>query len=156
MDEKDSKKYELAYLLSPLVPADKLDETLNQEVFSVITGLNGEITFKSNPDLKKLAYTIKKVTHNQRSSFKDAYFGYVQFTALPEVIDELNNKLKKSEQLVRFLLIMALKVADKEIKIKPTEAIETLAKEESIDILGDHQVDEATIDREIEGLLATA
>lgn len=154
MDEKDTKKYELAYLLSPLVPADKLEETLNQEVLSLITGLAGEITLKPNPELRKLAYTIKKVTHHQRSSFKDAYFGYIQFTALPEVIDELNNKLKKSEQLIRFLLIIALKVADKEIKIKPTEAVEALAKEESTG-LDEHKVDEATIDREIEGLLAT-
>lgn len=158
MEKQDAKKYELGYLLSPLVPTDQVEEKLNQEILSVISKAGGEVVSSQSPKMISLAYPIKKYVGNKKSTFKDAYFGCVNFVASGEAVAELSDALKNSEFLIRTLLIVAPKVAVKKKEARAPEAKkvadEPVASAEDSPVKKD--VDQAEIDKEIEGLLAQA
>ena len=153
------KKYELGYLLSPLIPAADLESIVQEQIVALIVSLGGEVAASPVPVMKTLAYLIKKDTGNKRANFKEAYFGYIHFTLNPANITKLNEALVKVDVVLRVLLIIAIKTVGK----KP--AIVTPAKEEEqSDQLGENvpiaksepkeEANQEEIDREIEGLLS--
>lgn len=153
------KKYELGYLLSPLIPADDLEAVVQDQIVALVIGLGGEVTASPVPVMKNLAYPVKKDSGNKRANFKDAYFGYIHFTLNPSNITKFNESLTKVDAILRVLLIIAIKTVGK----KP--AITTSAKEESKvsqpsekNTPAKPEVREGAkqeeIDREIEGLLS--
>lgn len=98
--------YEIGYLLTPLIPEEKLDE----EVFvlrKLIEDKKGLIINEARPKMRKLAYIIK--------NFESAYFGWIKFTADPETIKEIESSLKNppigGDKLVRFLIVKVIKEA---------------------------------------------
>lgn len=130
--EKEQKMYEIGYLLTPLISEEKLDE----EVFvlrKLIDDKKGLIINEARPKMRKLAYPIKKL--------ESAYFGWIKFTADPEIIEEIESSLKKSDKVIRFLIVkvakeaavsrLARKVVKKKKPTEPKEKIEI--KPEEID-----------------------
>ena len=95
------KKYELGYLLSPLIPAADLESIVQEQIVALIVSLGGEVAASPVPVMKTLAYLIKKDTGNKRANFKEAYFGYIHFTLNPANITKLNEALVKVDVVLR-------------------------------------------------------
>lgn len=152
------KKYELGYLLSPLVSAENLAATVQSEIIAPITALGGEVSASPLPSMKSLAYPIKKDIGNKKATFKDAYFGYVHFSLKPNDAVKLNQTLAKSDLLVRVLLILAIRTIGKKPKALPAKEVKTEVKAPADAMPTEEvvvkEVNQEEIDREIEGLLS--
>jgi len=80
---ENKKKYELGYLLSSkLEEKDALSEL--DKIHDFIKKSDGGIVLEEAPAKRRLAYPIKKE--------QEAYFGWLEFLAAPEKIEELRNK----------------------------------------------------------------
>lgn len=156
LDQSESRKYELGYLLSPYIPADSLAETVEAEVFSHISKLGGEVTKTVDPAMRPLAYQIKKRIGHKQNSYRDAYFGTAFFTLPADKAPVLNDLLQKSELIIRFLLIIEPKygTGKKRSTGRPTPAKPVEKTDETPAVKTD--VDTKEIDKEIEDLLTTA
>ncbi|MEX0918823.1 MAG: 30S ribosomal protein S6 [Candidatus Paceibacterota bacterium] len=153
MESEENKKYELGYLLSPMVPAEDLEEVLAEEITKPIAKIGGEITANSQPQLRDLAYAISKKIGNSRTTFRHAYFGYIQFIAEPAAVTKLNEVWIKNEKLVRVLLIIAPKLTGKKkVSSRPPVANRPSPNHPPAPVES-KLVDEKAIDRQIEGLL---
>lgn len=93
--ETEQRMYEIGYLLSPLIPEEKLDEEISI-LRKIIEDKQGFIMSEARPKMQKLAYPIKKL--------ETAYFGWIKFTAAPSSLPEI-----KSPQFIRFLITEIIK-----------------------------------------------
>ncbi len=95
MTDKNTRIYELAYFLSSSI---KEDDVLNhlKKIRDELTKLKCEINKEELPQLKKLAYEIKKE--------KEGYFGYLHFTGSPNIVKELNKIFNLSDDILRHLI----------------------------------------------------
>jgi len=93
--ENEQKIYEIGYLLSPLIPEEKLDEEISV-LRKTIEDKGGFIMSEARPKIQKLAYPIKKL--------ESAYFGWIKFTADPSSLPEIKNP-----QIIRFLITEIIK-----------------------------------------------
>lgn len=96
--DTDPRQYEIASLISP--------EASEEEVFSIAGKITnflqdaGAIVGKiEEPKKIKLAYPIKK--------FREAYFGWVKFTLLPEKLAGIEKKIKLEKAIIRYLAVIA-------------------------------------------------
>lgn len=94
--EADPKLYEIGYLLTPLIPADKLADEVNL-TRSAIEKEKGLIVGEDAPKSRQLAYEIKK--------FNTAYFGWIKFMVRPDTIESLKKNLENNGNILRFLII---------------------------------------------------
>lgn len=157
LDTKEVKTYEIGYLLSPLLPSEKVEESMEAVYQAEIAAKGGEILFRTVPKMRALAYPVSKFTSNKRSSFTEAYFGAVKFTAAPETIVSIKEAFEKDANIIRFLIVSVPKNAERPAVLKRPmirRARPMLPKEEA----GEKSVEMTPeeIDKEIEGLLETA
>jgi len=96
--EADPKLYEIGYLLTPLIPADKLADEANL-IRAVIEGEKGLIAGEEAPKSRALAYEIKKLS--------TAYFGWIRFMARPDAIESIKKSFDNNANLLRFLILNA-------------------------------------------------
>lgn len=92
---KDNKTYEINYLMTPLLPEDKVAE----EVFvlrKIIEDNKGFVVGEDQPKTQKLSYSIKK--------FDSAYYGWFKFSAGAESVDNIKNSFNKNENILRALV----------------------------------------------------
>jgi len=135
--EKESKIYEIGYLLSPLIPEDKLDGEISI-LREIIEKKQGLIVNEERARMQRLAYVIKRP---HIGSFESAYFGWIKFMANPEIISEIKSSFDKNNNLARFLITETLKedtsrrAPRKIIRRKPTTTpeIKTEIKTEEVD-----------------------
>jgi small subunit ribosomal protein S6 len=88
--------YELVFIVSPEVADDALDPLVNN-ITQYITGKNGTIVEVARWGRKKLAFPIKHVLEGN--------YVLVKFKLNPAANKELENNLKISEKILRYLLI---------------------------------------------------
>lgn len=88
--------YELVFIVHPEVADDALDPLINN-VTQFITGKSGVIGEVARWGRKKLAYPIKHVLEGN--------YVLVKFKLDPSANKELENILKISEKIMRYLLI---------------------------------------------------
>ena len=103
--EKESKIYEVGYLLSPLIPEDKLDG----EIFvlrDAIEKKQGLVVNEEKARMQRLAYNIIKP---HAGNFESAWFGWIKFMANPEIVSEIKNSFDKNQNIVRFLIVNSAK-----------------------------------------------
>lgn len=92
----ESKTYELAYHLDPDLEEAGVKVHV-QDIDNVIVQNGGSILISKNPRKSHLSYTIKNKHY--------AYFGLIDFTAMPEVIEKINAQMKLQNNLLRYLLL---------------------------------------------------
>ena len=134
--EKEAKTYMIIYLLTPLIPEEKVEEEANA-VRSSIEKNHGIIIYEEKPKNQKLSYNIKK--------FDRAYLGMIKFFSQPELIADLENFLKKNDKIIRSS-IYSTKAVEKKI-FRPKRIISKPKTEKTVPI----QVEE--IDRKLEEIL---
>ncbi len=113
MEEKDTKKYELSFLVK--------EEGDEKKVLEFISKEGGTIDLEPQSTKISLAYPI--------NGFNQAYFAYVHFSVLPEAIVNLEHELVTKDFVLRHLIITPPFVKDS--KPKQVEKSEGEVKSES-------------------------
>lgn len=96
--DKDNKIYEINYLMTPLIPEDKVAEDV--AVFrKIIEDNKGFVVGEDQAKMQKLSYSIKK--------FDNAYYGWFKFSVGAEFVDNIKNSFNKNEKILRSLITEA-------------------------------------------------
>ena len=96
--ERENKTYEINYLMTPLLPEDKVAEETTV-LRKIIEDNKGFLVGEDQPKIQKLSYSIKK--------FDSAYYGWFKFSAGAESIDNIKNGFDKNEKILRALITEA-------------------------------------------------
>ena len=88
--------YELVFIIHPEVADDALDPLINN-ITQYITGKEGTVIEVARWGRKKLAYPIKHLLEGN--------YVLIKFKLDPSANKELENNLKISEKIIRYLLI---------------------------------------------------
>lgn len=94
--DSETKNYELAYLLSPALPEEKILEYAGK-MSGAIEEEKGIIRHMETPRKRRLAYPIKKEA--------SAYFGWTTFAMAPAAVAQIEKKVKETPQLLRHLIV---------------------------------------------------
>lgn len=98
--DKDNRTYEINYLISPLVPEDKVADEVS--VFrKIIEDNKAFVVSEDQAKMQKLAYSIK--------GFESAYFGWLRFSAKTDVVENIRKEFSKNEKVLRALVTDASK-----------------------------------------------
>lgn len=114
---EEHNTYELGFLLTPLVAEEQAAVLIDEQVRQPLIKASGEIKSEVAPKLINLAYPIKKTLEHKSQIFREAFLGVLNFTATAEVATKVNQFLKKSPAVIRFLLLK-LKPETKVSKIR--------------------------------------
>ena len=90
------KTYELAYHINPDLEEAAVRVQV-QELNDLIAQNGGSVSISRDPRKSHLSYPIKNKHY--------AYFGLMDFTALPEVIEKVNAQIKLQNSVLRYLLL---------------------------------------------------
>lgn len=90
------KLYELAYIANPSLSPEQATD-LQEEIVKMIRKEEGVPGKASSPQKRALAYVVKK--HNE------AYFSSLEFSMIEESMNNLEKKIKKEKDLLRYLII---------------------------------------------------
>ncbi len=141
--------YEIDYLLTPLLPEEKVTEFIEITVKGIIEQAGATMTSQPvMPKIRPLAYAVAKLINNKRSIFKEAYFGAFRFEGEGSAAEEIKAALDKQVDLIRYLII---KVPKSSLKINAKRA--ERAEREAASGDDKPKMTDAEIDNEIEGLL---
>ena len=104
----DANVYEIGYLLLPNISKDEiLSEVAN---IKSILEKQGAIFLSGNePKMKNLAYPIAKMIGGEKKIFEKAYFAWMKFEIDGEKLADLKIEFDKYKNILRYLLIHALK-----------------------------------------------
>ena len=95
-EERLQYDYELVFIIHPEVADDALDPLINN-ITQYITGKEGTVIEVARWGRKKLAYPIKHLLEGN--------YILIKFKLDPSANKELENNLKISEKIIRYLLI---------------------------------------------------
>jgi len=153
-EENERKIYELGFLVSPIVPDEKIgsETTAVRDILETCSNvISSEI-----PSMKDLEYDIDKVIGGKKHHFSSAYFGFFIFETEAQNIEKIKNELEKGKNIVRFIIITRTKESLKERKRKSvTPAAKKplgIGKQESK--ASEEKIDEKELDKTIEELVA--
>ncbi len=102
------RHYELSLWFSSQLDESQVEPELNK-VLKEIEKLEGTVTFNQLPQLKQLAYPIKKE--------RNGYFGYLKFDCASDKVEMLKKKLDLFQHVLRYLLVK-IPDAKKEMKVR--------------------------------------
>lgn len=94
--EQETKNYEIAYLISPSIPEEKVLPCTGK-ISALIEEQKGVIKHLQEPKKQRLSYAIKKE--------RNAYLAWTTFRLMPEHIAGLEKKLKSESSLLRYLIV---------------------------------------------------
>lgn len=135
----DTQIYEIGYLLPPTIPEEGLGEKVT-EIKNLVESKKGTFIAEGFPQMKKLAYEIKK--------FDQGYFGFVKFELPIEAATELAKDLEVNKSILRYLLIKTVKDSEKAVGASTSVRRITKQKKEEVS-----EEDAKQIDKEIEELV---
>ena len=95
-EDIEPKTYELAYHLHPDLEEADIKVRV-QELNDLIAQNGGSVLISRDPRKSHLSYPIKNKHY--------AYFGLMDFAALPEVIEKVNAQMKLQNSVLRYLLL---------------------------------------------------
>ena len=88
--------YETVFILTPVLSEAQMKETV--EKFKALLVQEGsEIVNEENWGLRKLEYPIEKKT--------TGFYNLIEFKANPEVVAKLETQFRRSDQVLRFLVL---------------------------------------------------
>lgn len=93
--DRDNKTYEVNYLMTPLIPEDKVAEGV-AVLRKIIEDNKGFVVGEDQPKMQKLSYAIKK--------FDNGYYGWFKFSAGAEYVDNIKNGFNGNEKILRALI----------------------------------------------------
>jgi small subunit ribosomal protein S6 len=108
--------YEELYILRPDATEEDVDASVEM-VKSIVTAAGGTIDKVDKWGVRKLAYRLKKLS--------EGFYVLIQFSAKPEVVKELERRLRVSDAVVKFITVRIdekLKWLEKRKKIREKRA----------------------------------
>lgn len=108
--------YEELYILRPDATEEDVDASVEM-VKSIVTAAGGTIDKVDKWGVRKLAYRLKKLN--------EGFYVLIQFSAKPEVVKELERRLRVSDAVVKFITVRIdekLKWLEKRKKIREKRA----------------------------------
>ena len=114
MPAADAVHYELAFHLLPTVAEGEVAEVASK-LRSTIEAAGGTITSEEAPARFDLAYDIVKYLEGRNRKFSSAYFGWFRFTLEPVKLEEINEVLGGTAQILRHLLIRLTKAEEEQV-----------------------------------------
>lgn len=93
--DAENKIYEINYLMTPLLPEDKITEE-TALLRKIIEDNNGFVIGEDQAKRQKLSYPIKK--------FDTAYYGWFRFSAAADSLDNIKNNFNNNEKTLRSLI----------------------------------------------------
>jgi len=75
----------------------------------MIERISKEIIAEELPVFIDLAYQIVKTVEHKNKRFDQAYFGWIKFEGSPAGIAELEEGLKKDENILRYLIVKTIR-----------------------------------------------
>ncbi len=108
--------YEVGYHLAPTIKEEDVEGVVGG-IRSVIEKAGGSFIAEGAPTLTRLAFTISKQEKGKRVDYDRGYFGWIKFEASIDTVDKLEAALKRSADLVRFIVFQTVR-EDTRAKIK--------------------------------------
>ncbi len=103
-DENEGAVYEVGCLFVPIISdKDVLLEVSNIKLSLEKLGFN--FLSGAGPNRLELAYSMKKITGNEKHLFAEAYFVWLKFKAISNKLVELKKDLDKNSNILRYLLM---------------------------------------------------
>ncbi len=106
--EERLKVYELGFHFVPTLSEDDVTVKFS-ELKSFVEKLGGEFISEDAPKPINLAYDISKTVKAVKKWYKNAYFGWIKFTLVPDEIEALEKQVKEFEPVLRYLLISTVR-----------------------------------------------
>ncbi len=108
--------YETVFILTPVLSEAQMKETV-ESFKTLLTAEGSEIVHEENWGLRKLEYPIQKKT--------TGFYQLIEFKANPDMIAKLETNFRRSESVLRFLVVRqdkyALKYAEKRRSLKQSK-----------------------------------
>lgn len=121
---RDFVVYEVGFQIIPTVAEDDLGVRVTA-IRDIIESKGGKMISDEYPKHIELAYPMLKITSNKRSTYHDAYFGWMKFEADPIGAEEIAEKLMKDDYVIRSILVKTVRentmVPKKVLMAKPRE-----------------------------------
>ena len=137
-EKEELVRYELAYLLSPLISEDGLNDAV-QKLRSSLERAGAVIVSESAPRRRELAYEIG--THGA------AYFGWICFVGEPGAVALVGERVKEHVDVVRHFLATAPQEGAKQGTPRSFTPRETRRRDTA------KEADTAEIDKKIDELI---
>lgn len=107
-EKKETRVYEVGYLLTPHLPEEKVGETVTH-IKSILEKEGVFFIADEFPKLRVLAYTIEKPIAGKREKYQNAYFGWIKFEATGEAAVAIKKALSNERAIIRFLIIKTIR-----------------------------------------------
>jgi ribosomal protein S6 len=145
--KKDSKVYEISYILVPSLPQEKIGEQ-TAALTAILAQYSAVVIDEEAPSLISLAYEMEK---------KDqGYFGWVKFYCSPSVIEEIRKAFDQNPHILRTLAVSTVRektYLGKRAKSdnKTENKIENKAEEKTAKAIPDFAAVDKSIDEMVKG-----
>ena len=158
-EHTEPRVYELGYHLVPTLASEQIPGA-SGAVRGMIERISKDIIAEELPVFIDLAYQIVKTIDHKNKRFDEAYFGWIKFEGTPSGIAELEEGLKKDENVLRYLVVKTLRentfIAKKFVstKVKVLDEEPVAPREENVEEaqVVDAPADEA-LDKALEELV---
>ena len=94
--EQKNNNYELSFWFSSRLNDEEIEKKFDN-LLKQLEKLGALIIFSQSPQLKQLAYSVKKE--------RNAYFGYIQFELSKDSLVHLEEDLKLNDDIIRFMIL---------------------------------------------------
>ncbi|MBL7045774.1 MAG: 30S ribosomal protein S6 [Parcubacteria group bacterium] len=108
IDGAESRVYELSYLIVPTVKVDDLESEV-AKIKAVLAEVHGTVISEDAPKDIELSYEMRKGQGGKYEKFNRAYFGWIKFEAIGGSAVALGVELKKSDTILRSLIIKTVR-----------------------------------------------
>lgn len=139
-EHTEPRVYELGYHLVPTLSSEQIPEA-SGAVRGMIEQISKDIIAEELPVFIDLAYQIVKTVDHKNKRFNEAYFGWIKFEALPAGIAELEESLKKNDNVLRYLVVKTIRentfLAKKFASTKVKETVDAVATEIPVEVAGE-------------------
>jgi len=94
--EQKNNNYELSFWFSSRLGEEEIEKKFDN-LLKQLEKFRALIIFSQSPQLKQLAYSIKKE--------RNAYFGYIQFELSKDNLIHLEENLRLNDDIIRFIIL---------------------------------------------------
>lgn len=150
---EEGRVYELAYLFVPTLTEDVVSASFGN-LKNLLEKHGATFVAEELPKTVELAYEMNRTILNKKTWFTSGYFGWIKFEIDPSAIKDVEEKLKRDEEIIRYMIIKTVRESTLATK-KPVR--EYRKKTETIKSAGDEPVVEMNkeeVDKQIDAMIA--
>lgn len=109
----EHNSYELAFHVLPTVAEGEVASVFETIKAQIIKD-GGVMTVEEMPKRIDLAYSIVKPVEGKNRKFASAYFGWVRFTAAPDIIPQLTEEFALMPSILRSLMVKLTRLEEEQ------------------------------------------